>query len=304
MLRPGESRLRAAVLLARQPRANDAALGWHVINVKGEDQEWPVLWNGGSSGGHASFAGFRVDRQEAVVILGNTSSDVSALGLALLAGSLPPEPPIAMKRVSDKDAQQYAGLYQFTPHDELILRAGLPGLWLQRKGEFAQELLEYDKDSFDLPGRNTQITFHRNEAGNIDELLLHEQALNRAAQRLTERAPSLSRATIEVKSEALEACAGDYALAPLQQLRLTPAGSQLRWQVSGGVPRLLNGFAPDRYAAAEGDIELHCVRDDAGKVGSVELNLADGDRKAARLEPVAATTPKMEKKEEVKSSKH
>ena len=304
MLRPGDSSLRAAVLLARQPRANESALGWHVVNVKGEDQDWPVLWNGGSSGGHASFLGFRVDRQEAVVILGNASADVTALGLALLAGSPPPEPPIAMKRVDDKDAQQYAGLYQFAPHDELILRAISPGLWLQRKGEFAQELLEYDKDAFDLPGHNTQVTFHRNEAGNIDELLFHERAVNRAAQRLTVRAPSLPRATIEMKSEALEACAGDYALAPLQQLHLAAAGQRLRWQVSGSVPRLLNAFAPDRYAAAEGDIELHCVRDETGKVTGVELNLADGDRKAARLEAPVPATSRMEKKEEVKSSKH
>jgi len=305
LLHPGDTSLRAAVLLARQPHANHAALGWHVLDVKGKEQDWPVLWNGGSSGGHASFVGFRADQQEAVVLLGNASSDLVALGLALLADLPPPEPPARLKRLDAQAAARYAGLYQFSPHDEFILRSGPQGLWLQRKGQFAQELLAYDEDAFDLPGRNAQLTFHRNEAGNIDEMLLHEAGLNRAAQRLTQRAPTLSRPTIEVKGEALEDCAGDYALTALEHLHLTPAGTQLRWQVSGNVPRLLSAFAPDRYASAEGDLELHCVRDDAGKVSRVELNLADGDMKAARVIPVAAPAAKVDgKKEEVKSSKH
>jgi D-alanyl-D-alanine-carboxypeptidase/D-alanyl-D-alanine-endopeptidase len=303
LLRPGDSALRAAVLLARQPRANDSALGWHVLKVKSEDQEWPLLWNGGSSGGHASFLGFRVDRQEAVVLMGNSSADLTALGLAMLADLPPPEPPPILKRVDGKKAQAYAGLYQFAAHDELILRDAMQGLWLQRKGEFALELLEYDNDAFALPGDRTQLTFHRNEAGNIDELLLHENGLNRAAQRLTQRAPSLFRAAIDVDDQTLESCAGDFTLSSLEQLHVAPAGKQLRWQVSGGIPQLVSAFAADRYASADGDVQLRCARDEAGKVHAVELTLGDGERTAMRLDLPA---PAMHEgiKEEVQSSKH
>lgn len=286
LLRPGEGPLRAALLLARQPR-DGAALGWQTANVHDGEQDWPLLWQGGSAGGHASFLGFRTDRQEAVVLLGNAEGDLTALGLALLADTAPAPAPLRLRRAAAEASSQVAGLYRFGPDDELVLRPRSEGLFVQVPGQFAQPLWPWEEDAYALPGGAAQITFQRNAAGRVESLVLHAGGTNRAAARLSQAAPVVNRVTVEIEAASAEACAGDYALNEDVWMRLSRRSNGLQWQVTGTAPRPLQAFAADRYASGDGEFELACERDGAGRVAAVVLDLAGRTRRALRLESPA-----------------
>lgn len=288
LLRPGDGPLQQALLLARQARGA-AAFGWHVLMVQGDGQEWPLLWNGGSTAGHAAFLGLRMDRQQAVVLLGNTSSDLTSLGLALLTDAAPPILPPRLRRLDPVAAGDYAGLYRFGPKDEVVVRADDGGLAVQRKGQFPLHLVAYDEDAFLFAGADAQITFQRNGARNVESLLLHQGGANLAAPRLSLRAPQLVREQVEPELVQRDACVGDYALGGLVQLRLAPLGAGLSWQLSGGPRHPLVAFGPQRYASIDGALELRCI-EAKGAVEALALNLAGGEIEVPRLRWSAAVT--------------
>ncbi|WP_332248909.1 serine hydrolase [Nocardioides sp. CF8] len=54
-------------------------LGWMRI-----DKPQRLWWHNGGTGGYRSFAGFRPDRRDAVVVLANQSRSVDLLGIRVL----------------------------------------------------------------------------------------------------------------------------------------------------------------------------------------------------------------------------
>jgi D-alanyl-D-alanine-carboxypeptidase/D-alanyl-D-alanine-endopeptidase len=100
-LRPQTSPMRAALLLARQAQsdgAQSAGLGWNIVEVADGEQTWPLVWRASRTAGFATFLGFRTDRQQALVLLGNSDADLSALGLAWLRQQTPPPLPNGPRR--------------------------------------------------------------------------------------------------------------------------------------------------------------------------------------------------------------
>ncbi|GAA4410963.1 hypothetical protein GCM10023187_36210 [Nibrella viscosa] len=80
----GPKPLVKAMALAHKPTYTQegrvVGLGWHMAT--GDIQGW--LWHNGKTGGYSSFAGFRKDRQMAVVILANSLTDLDKLGVELV----------------------------------------------------------------------------------------------------------------------------------------------------------------------------------------------------------------------------
>src|SRR5438045_7621249 len=71
-LQPQSSKLRAALLLARQAQTGtkqDVGLGWNIVEVEDGDQSWPLVWRASRTAGFTTFLGFRTDRQQALVLL-------------------------------------------------------------------------------------------------------------------------------------------------------------------------------------------------------------------------------------------
>jgi D-alanyl-D-alanine-carboxypeptidase/D-alanyl-D-alanine-endopeptidase len=102
-------------------------LGWQ-IRKRGERT---IYWHNGGTGGTRSFMGFDRTAQAAVVVLGNSNQDVTALGLHLLdpEGS-PYQAPV---KVDAAAVAAVAGEYDID---------GKPGLWVMRAGERMMARLE------------------------------------------------------------------------------------------------------------------------------------------------------------------
>lgn len=300
-LLPEDSPLRAAILLARQPRAQlaveEIGLGWNIVQVSSplldanspapspasSSQTWPVVWRGSSTAGFSTFIGFRTDRQQALVLLGNSDASLSALGMALLKGDAPPPvPSVHASQPTPEQLAVYPGLYQVRGGVEITVRQRDAQLSAQLSGQPAALLRADSEDVFDADADGFAISFQR-EAGKVTTLLLNRGGVNLVAQRLSERAPHVARASIPVDAKTLLDYAGDYRLDANALARITLRENKLSLQLSGRAPQPLLAFARDHFACDDDSCTLAFQRDEASRVTSVRLDFAGTEGAAPRV---------------------
>jgi CubicO group peptidase (beta-lactamase class C family) len=92
------ARFASAVLAKRAPGlaaleseaesdSGEIGLAWHIIEIEGRE----ITWHNGATGGMRTLLGLDLERQQAVVVLGNTSRGVERVGLILTASDGPVE---------------------------------------------------------------------------------------------------------------------------------------------------------------------------------------------------------------------
>ncbi|HEX7914231.1 serine hydrolase domain-containing protein [Rudaea sp.] len=290
-LTPEDSTLRPALLLARQPQAmgpvDQIGFGWNVREKSNGAATWPLVWRASRTAGFASFVGFRTDRQRAIVLLGNASEDVAALGMAWLADSAPPPAPRASDVIATNRLDDYPGLYQITTGNEAVVRVTANRLSLQLPGEFPRRLRAADKDVFVADSGTLGVTFMRG-IDDVNGLVLHAGNSNVSAARLSMRAPRLTRTPIATTAAARDTVAGDYRLDDANWLRIASSEHGLTLQWTLGERRSIFAYAPDRYTDAEGVLDLRLLRDTQGRVAKLHLELAGASREAV---PVRRPVP-------------
>jgi D-alanyl-D-alanine-carboxypeptidase/D-alanyl-D-alanine-endopeptidase len=301
-LLPEDAPLRAALLLARHPRAQNSAeeigLGWNILQVSspqigaGESvasvQTWPLVWRASSTAGFSTFIGFRTDRQQALVLLGNTDAGLSAIGLALLKGDAPPPLPLAQPaQPTPEQLAAYPGLYQVRGGIEVIVRQRDAQLSAQLSGQPAALLHADSEDVFDAGAEGFGVSFQR-VAGKVTTLLLNRGGVNLLADRLSERAPHVARAPIAVDAKSLPDYVGDYHLGANALARIGLRSDKLSLQITGRAPLSLFAFANDHFASEDDSCVLAFQRDTAGKVASLRVDFAGTEGEAPR---VRWTTP-------------
>lgn len=283
MLRPGESPLRAALMLSRQPRDARASwgLGWRVTWVREADQDWPLVWQTAQSDGKAVFFGFRADRQQAAAFSAAGDASLAPVGLALLGSGVQPAlPPVAVALTADP--ADYTGLYEFTPGTSLLIRATPAGLSAQTSGRLGMRLEPLGPDLFAVDGAPIRLSFQRDTRGRIDVLRWSENGVIVPVRRLSQRAPALARAEIApLDPQRLDVC-GDYAI-DQDVLARVGCGERLTLQFSGAVARELFAYADDRFASRDGELELIARRDGSGRVDAMTLVLLGSETVLPRL---------------------
>lgn len=284
MLRPGDSPLRQALLLSRQPqdRRGNAGLGWRISLVRDGAQEWPLVWQQANRGGYSVFLGFRTDQQRALVLLGNSDANLTPQGLAqLMGGSLPTLPP--REAAAPADPAQYAGLYEFSPGAQLLIRVTPAGLSAQASGRLAARLRPLGPDQFDLPGEAIQLNFQRDALGRIDSLRWVENSLIVPVRRLSTRAPQLPRTPVTLGAGQLAAFCGDYRVDGDVLVRFH-CGEKPGLQFSGGIWRELNAYGGDHFGSADGDFEVTAERGTDGAVSGLQLVLLGNEAELPRTQ--------------------
>jgi CubicO group peptidase (beta-lactamase class C family) len=284
-LRPDARPLRASILLAREPRAKagggETALGWQIVPVESDGQNWPLLWQAGLGGGFASFIGLRTDRQRAVVLIGNAGVDLSALGLTLLAGRDAPLAPAKLRPFDRAVARAYEGLYRFDTGGDLVVRALADGIAAQVSGTLPQRIDAYDDDAFAFSNDAAQLTFERSGEA-ISGAILHQDGIHAHAARLSDGAPALKRNVAPLDAKSLDAYAGDYAVSPSMRARIVVAATGLRVQLTATAPTFVQSCAVDRFCDSAGLLEIAFTRDAKGKVTTLEWREGVFDATARR----------------------
>lgn len=292
-LNPQQSPLRAALLLSRQPQddaSQSVGLGWNTVLVADGDQQWPLVWRASRTAGFSVFLGFRTDKQQALVLLGNTDADLSAIGIAWLeARDVPPLPPAPPAMPQAADLASYAGLYRIPGGGDFTVRATADALSAQFPGQFPIPLRAVGQDVFAAVGDAFVLSFQR-EAHAVTSVLFGHGGANVLADRLSARAPRLKRVTLSLPEAMRHDYVGDYRLDADTLLRVSPSADALAIQASGMPALALAAFAPDRFADADGACEIHFLRDEKHDVTALKIMLGGAERSAAR---VVWSTPTM-----------
>ena len=286
-LTPQRSALRAALLLSRQPQADAAqsvGLGWNTVEVSGSGQAWPLVWRASRTAGFSVFLGFRTDKQQGLVLLGNTDADLSALGIAWLQARMPPPlspPPPPPPPAAELAA--YPGLYRADGGSVFVVRASAQGLSAQFPGQFPAGLHAVGHDVFAAAGDVFMLSFQR-EGSIVRSVLFGQSGVNVLAQRLSDKAPSLPRQAFAADPKAFRDYTGDYRLDADNLLRIAVRDGALSMQPSGQAAIALAPFATDRFADARGACEVHFLRNARHDVTALKIVLAGTERSATRVD--------------------
>jgi len=292
-LRPEGSSLRAALLLARQARRSDArsgiGFGWNVHEVTVDQQSWPLVWRASVTGGFSTFIGFRTDRQQGLVLLAASATELAPIGLAWLSGEAAPGTPAPPYAPPSGQAARYPGLYRLLSGPELTVRNSGDALSAQMHGQPTWPLFPIADDVYATRGGAVFITFLRN-VDEINGLLLRTNGVYVTAHRLSVRAPALSRTPLAIDPAQIDDLLGDFELDPSMQLRVSRSGDGVYARYTGASLLPMRAYAADRFSANVGADELLFRRDDHGKVSAVTAVLGGVERNA---QPIHWQAPRL-----------
>lgn len=172
--------LATALKLARKAHGQGPAeqvlmgLGWHILVLEGER----LYFHDGGTGGYRAFVGFMPSRHSGIVLLSNTSTDISDIGLNALLPTIPLRPPLVVVTLPPEVLETYAGRYRFEPGPvveeatEVVLEREGQGLryMVPESGE-RSVLLPLGEDVFAFETtRDAEVRFDRDAQGRVSGL--------------------------------------------------------------------------------------------------------------------------------------
>ncbi|WP_407354345.1 serine hydrolase [Luteimonas sp. R10] len=275
------SPLAKAIALTQQPVATDAAsrmgMNWIIAPLDGRD----IHLHGGGTGGFSSLVAFDRQRQRGAVVLSDTSltslGGLQDIGLHLIDPEQPLGEPRKAARAPDELLEALQGDYTLQGGMTMRLQRQGEGLVARVPGqpEFA---LAYDSagDFYPLE-HDAALTPRRGKDGSYGFLWKQSGAVFPAVRvEATTSAPSAAPLP-------LDDYLGEYPLMRGFELHVREHDGVLHAQATGQGEFALERTSTDVFEAPAYGIEIRFVRDDAGKVASLELHQAGqvlrGDRR-------------------------
>ena len=258
----------------------EVALGWHVDKRHGSE----IIWHNGGTGGYHSYCGFRPDTKLGVVVLANSSEDTDDIGQHLLA----PAAELAKVRtavpIDPATLDEYVGSYQLAPGAVMRIAREGEGLTVQLTGQDAFPIFAEAKDKFFLKVVDAQLTFARDDAGKVIQLILHQNNMDQTAKRLPPGEEPKARTEVKVDRKILETYVGKYQLGPaVFDVRLD--GDKLTAQLTGQQRIEVFPESEIQFFYKVVDAQITFVKDADGKVTSLILHQGGRDQTAKRMEP-------------------
>ncbi len=163
----------------------EIGMGWHTDKQFGST----IIWHNGQTGGYHSFIGLDSARQSGVVVFSNSAHPIEDIGFHLL------DPQYALELFEPRTErtvitleptiyQQYVGEYQLAPDFVLTVSAEGSSLMVQATGQSQLEVYPESETTFFYTAVDAQITFVKDDAGQVTSLILHQNGQNMPAQRV------------------------------------------------------------------------------------------------------------------------
>jgi serine-type D-Ala-D-Ala carboxypeptidase/endopeptidase len=245
-------------------------LNWMIT----DDDERPVVWHNGLTGGYAAFVGFCPRTGQGVAVLVNRAQSVDALGFRLL-GVKPPR----FQPAPTKNAADFPGRYPLTPEFAIDITEHDGVLVLQATGQPHYPLQENAPDWFTVVGVPAEVSFERTTDGRVTALILHQNGRDQRAPR--QPLPSL-HAEIALPAETLRDYVGSYPLAPEFVLTVTTEPGALFVQATGQAKFPVYAEAKDRFFYRIVEAKIDFTRDAAGRVTGLVLHQNGRDLPATK----------------------
>jgi len=151
----------------------DIGLNWIILNP-GNDK---IVWHNGGTGGYHAFAGFDPKRGVGVVVLNNSTHSTDDIGRYLINPDSPltePPPERTEVAVSAEILETYVGTYPITPDFALTITVDDGTLWAQATAQNNFQIYPESETEFFYKVVDAQITFKKDDSGNVTGLVLHQ----------------------------------------------------------------------------------------------------------------------------------
>lgn len=168
--------LQAALEMTHESRVETSSpsmlvgLGWHIRVT----DELEIVWHNGGTGGYRSFIGFVRGGPAGVVVLTNSNRSVDDIGFHLLDPEFPLWQPRVAMDVDPAILQQYEGQYELASRLVFDVRLVDGRLTAQLTGQQRFPLYAESDSDFFYTVVDAQITFERNDTGEVVGLVLHQ----------------------------------------------------------------------------------------------------------------------------------
>jgi len=261
---------RGVVAPARQGHAVTPV--WHVA----ESSAGPVYWHNGATAGHRSFIGFRPATEDALVVLAAGDLDPAELALAWFDASSGPDDGPALE-------PGMAGQYRLTPQVGIGVYQGESGPMAQLSGQPAVPITSVGGGWYALDIADASMRFLR-ENGEVKAVELVQDGRKQRAEKVAQTARALSRRSVEIEPEQLEAYVGDYSLAPGARFTIRMSDDGLEARLSGQPFFPIHFKGNDVFFYKVVDAELHFQRNGQGEVDALVLHQGGMEQRAERIE--------------------
>ena len=149
-----------------------------------------IIWHNGGTGGFASFMGLRPDTGEGVVVLSNASyRGVDSIGFHLLDSDNPLDTVRKIVSVDPKILSEYVGTYMMFSGAIFTITLENDQLSAELTGQPSFPVFATSDDEFFYKVVDAQLTFMRNDDGQVDRLVLHQNGQNVPAMRFEQASP-------------------------------------------------------------------------------------------------------------------
>jgi CubicO group peptidase (beta-lactamase class C family) len=160
-------------------------LGWHILSKYGTE----IVWHNGGTGGYHTFMGFDKKKGLGVVVLSNSTNDIDDIGRHLLeskytlAKYFPPRERKAIN-LDPKILETYVGRYALTPSIIVTVTREGDKLYAEVPGQLKIELLAESATDFFIREEDAQMTFMKDEQGEVTGLVIHQNGRDLPAKRI------------------------------------------------------------------------------------------------------------------------
>ena len=159
---------------------NEIGLNWIITNQGGDK----VVWHNGGTGGYRTFAGFDPDRGVGAVVLTNSSHGSDDIGMHLINANIPLTPAPAEHteiEVAAEILETYVGDYTLAPNFIIEVRTEDGALFAQATNQQNIQIYPESENEFFYKVVDAQITFEKDDSGNVTGLTLHQNGADMPA---------------------------------------------------------------------------------------------------------------------------
>jgi len=183
--------LGAAMAMARAPRMpigtnNSIGLAWNTVTLFGT----PVTWHNGGTGGFRTFIGIDSQNHRGVIVLTNSTNSPDDIGFHFLQPQVPlaavPGPAKIRTEVSLDAAKldPLVGVYELAPNLTMTIAKENGALFAQATGQSKFPIFAESETEFFFKVVDAQITFVKDAAGKVGQIILHQGGANIPGKRV------------------------------------------------------------------------------------------------------------------------
>ena len=249
---------------------------WHVAYAGGH----PIYWHNGGTGTYWSFAGFRPDNGQGVVVL--TSGDADPTVAAFAALGYLPDPPAAAPAAKPGAQASVLGQYQLSEDFGIGVFERDGRLYAQASGQGALALHALDDGWYALHEVDASLRFRR-DGDAVTGLEFVQGGVSQHAGRVAAVAQSGQLVEVELPADAYVQYVGRYVVAPGMEFSIRERSGGLEAMLTGQGWLPIHAAGDDRFFYRAVDASLQFSRDAVGRVDALTLHQGHIVQRAPRV---------------------